>query len=273
METPIRIRLNIRIINMKKALTLLFITSLTITIITLFFTGCGKDGKDTGSYEFKLAETHNKDYPTTRADEYFARLVKERSKGKINIKVYHSKQLGEEKAVIEQVQAGTIDFTRVSISPMANFYKPLNVLQMPYLYKNEVHMWKVLNSSIGDKLLAAVEKSGFAGLCYFSAGARSFYTREKVITPQDLKGLKIRVQQSALMVDMVKSFGAVAQPMPFGEVYSAIQTSVIDGAENNWPSYFSTGHYEVATCYILDEHTRVPEILVASKRVDRKSVV
>jgi tripartite ATP-independent transporter DctP family solute receptor len=150
---------------------------------------------------------------------------------------------------------------------MASFYKPFDALQMPYLYRDADHMWKVLNSSIGEKFLKSVEVANFVGLCYYDGGQRSFYTKTLVTKPSDLKGMKIRVQESPLMVGLVESFGAVAQPMPFGEVYSALQTGVIDGAENNWPSYDTTGHYEVAKFYVLDSHTRVPEILVASKIV------
>ena len=214
----------------------------------------------------RLAETHGADYPTTQGDYEFARLVEERSDGRIKIEVYPGAQLGEERAVIEQVQFGAIDFTRVSISPLAAFSENFNALQMPYLYRNADHMWKVLNSKVGDDFLASLEPAGFVGLSWFDSGARSFYNSVRPVeSVEDLAGLKIRVQESALMVGLVEALGAVATPMPFGEVYSAIQTGVIDGAENNWPSYYATSHYEVATYYTIDEHTRVPEITIASK--------
>lgn len=214
----------------------------------------------------RLAETHGADYPTTQGDYEFARLVEERTDGRIKIEIYPGAQLGEERAVIEQVQFGAIDFTRVSISPLAAFASDFNALQMPYLYRSPAHMWEVLNSEIGDEFLGSLEPAGFVGLSWFDSGARSFYNSVRPIkTVADLDGLKIRVQESALMVGLVEALGAVATPMPFGEVYSAIQTGVIDGAENNWPSYYSTSHYEVAGYYTLDEHTRVPEITIASK--------
>ncbi|WP_455383093.1 TRAP transporter substrate-binding protein [Salinispira pacifica] len=214
----------------------------------------------------RLAETHPADYPTTKGDYRFADLVKERSNGRIQIEVYPSSQLGEEKAVIEQVQFGAIDFTRVSISPLAAFSPNFDALQMPYLYRNEEHMWNVLKGPIGKEFLASVEPANFVGLCWYESGARNFYnSKREVKSPADLKGMKIRVQQSELMVNLVTALGAVATPMAFGEVYSALQTGVIDGAENNWPSYYSTSHYEVAKYYTLDEHTRVPEITIASK--------
>lgn len=214
----------------------------------------------------RLAETHPKGYPTELGDEEFARLVKERSNGRIIVEVYPGSQLGQEKAVIEQVQFGAIDITRVSISPVASFVPKLNAFQMPYLYRNSEHMWKVLKGDIGKELLASLEPFGFIGLGWFEAGARSFYTTKKAVrTPADLKGMKIRVQESELMMGLVSAFGAVPTPMPYGEVYSSLQTGVIDGAENNPPSYFSASHYEVAKYYTLDEHTMVPEIIIGSK--------
>lgn len=220
----------------------------------------------------KLAETHPQDYPTTKGDYEFARLVKERSKGRIIVEVYHSKQLGEERAVIEQVQLGAIDMTRVSISAVSAFVRELDAFQLPYLYRDADHMWKVLNGPIGEEILKKHEAYNFVGLGWFEAGSRNFYTKKPVKTVSDLKGLKIRVQQAPLMVAMVQALGAIATPLPFGEVYSALQTGVVDGAENNWPSYLSTSHYEVAKYFIVDEHTRVPEITVASKKVfDRLS--
>ena len=215
----------------------------------------------------RLAETHPQDYPTTKGDYEFARLVKERNNGKIVIEVFHSKQLGEEKAVIEQVQLGAIDFTRVSISPVSAFARELDAFQLPYLYRDATHMWKVLDGPIGQDILKKLETANFVGLGWFEAGSRNFYTKKPVKTVGDLKGMKIRVQQAPLMVGMVEALGAVATPLSFGEVYSALQTGVIDGAENNWPSYLSTSHYEVAKYFIVDEHTRVPEIMIASKKV------
>ena len=250
---------------MKKIVVLILAMGLVAS--TAVLAGGGGGEAETKPMVMKLGETHAADYPTTMGDQKFADLVKERTNGRIIIEVYPAKQLGEETAVIEQVQLGAIEFTRVSLSPMTAFYKPFDALQMPYLYRNADHMWKVLNGSIGERFLKSVEAANFVGLCYYDGGQRSFYTKPPVTKPEDLRGLKIRVQESALMVGLVQSFGAVAQPMPFGEVYSALQTGVIDGAENNFPSYDTTGHYEVAKYYIMDSHTRVPEILVASKIV------
>lgn len=215
----------------------------------------------------RLAETHPQDYPTTKGDYEFARLVKERSNGRIIIEVFHSKQLGEERAVIEQVQLGAIDMTRVSISAVSAFVRDLDAFQLPYLYRDAAHMWKVLNGPIGQEILKKHEAFNFVGVGWFEGGSRNFYTKKQVKTVSDLKGMKIRVQQAPLMVGMVEALGAVATPLPYGEVYSALKTGVVDGAENNWPSYLTTSHFEVAKYFITDEHTRVPEITVGSKKV------
>lgn len=214
----------------------------------------------------KYAENQAQDYPTTQAAYKFAELVEQRTDGRIHIDVYHGGQLGDEKAVIEQLQFGAIDFTRVSLSPLSEFEKSLNVLQLPYLYKDASQMWRVLDGQIGDNFLSSVEKAGLIGLSWFDAGARNFYNSKKPVTKlDDLKGLKIRVQESQLMMGMVSALGANATPMAYGEVYSGLQTGVIDGAENNWPSYDSVSHYEVAKYYVIDEHTRVPEMQMVSK--------
>jgi tripartite ATP-independent transporter DctP family solute receptor len=247
---------------MKKILTVL-----AFVLLAIAFFMASSSGAASKIVVLKLAETHPQDYPTTKGDYEFARLVKERTNGRIVIEVYHSKQLGEERAVIEQVQLGGIDMTRVSISAVSAFVRDLDAFQLPYLYRDAAHMWKVLNGPIGAEILKKHEAFNFVGLGWFEAGSRNFYTKRQVKTVADLKGMKIRVQQAPLMVGMVEALGAVATPLPFGEVYSALQTGVVDGAENNWPSYLSTSHYEVAKYFIVDEHTRVPEITIGSKKV------
>ena len=213
----------------------------------------------------KLAETHPADYPTTLGDYEFARLVEEKTEGRVKIEVFPAAQLGEEKDVIEQVQIGAIDLTRTSIAPLTEFAPSLNVLQLPYIYRDADHMWNVLNSEIGENFLKSVESANFVGLGWFDPGQRNFYNSQKEITSlADLKGLKFRVMQSELMMDMVAALGASPTPLPYGEVYSAIQTGIIDGAENNWPSYDTSSHFEVAKYYTIDGHVRVPEIIIAS---------
>lgn len=236
-----------------------------------FVAGCGKSDtkneakKEAAKYNFRLAEAHPGDYPTTVGDKKFAELVKERSNGRINITVYHSAQLGEEKSVIEQVQLGAIDFTRVSTGAVAEFNKGLGVFSLPYIFDNEEHEWRFLESDYAKQMLVNLEKSKFIGLAYYDSGARSFYTKNPVKTPADIKGLKIRVIQNKINMDMVAALGGSATPMPYGEVFSSLQTGVIDGAENNAPSYLTANHYQAVKNYVLDAHQRVPEVLMASK--------
>jgi tripartite ATP-independent transporter DctP family solute receptor len=218
-------------------------------------------------FEFKLYEIHETTYPTTQGDIEFARLVNVGTQGRVHITVYDNGQLGQdEKAIVEQTQMGAMDFARISLAPLAQFVPALNVLTLPYIYRDGIHMWKVLQGPIGQKLLSGIDKANLVGLAYYDAGARNFYNSKKEIKSlADLKGLKFRVQQAKLPMDMVTALGASPTPMATGDVYSAIQTHVIDGAENNWPSYISFSHYEVAKYFTVDGHTRVPEVLVASK--------
>lgn len=217
----------------------------------------------------RLAETQTETYPATMGAIEFARLVEERTEGRIKIEVFTGGQLGgDEQAILEQVQFGAIDFTRVNFAPMTEFAPILNLLQMPYLFTDADHMHKVIDSEIGKELLDSVEAGNFIGLALYDAGTRNFYNSVRPIkTVEDMKGLKIRTTQSQLIVDMVEALGASATPMAFGEVYSSLQTGVIDGAENNWVSYDQNSHYEVAKYISLDGHTASPEILVCSKMV------
>jgi tripartite ATP-independent transporter DctP family solute receptor len=251
---------------MKKNLVALLAVAFSAVMLNVVFNVGIVSAADT--IELKLAEIHPKGYPTELGDEEFARLVKERSQGRINITVFPGGQLGgDEKAVVEQVQMGAIDFARISLAPVLQFAKELSVLSLPYIYRDSAHMWKVLSGPIGQDLLKSVDKANLVGLAYYDAGARSFYNSKKDIkTVADLKGMKIRVQEAKLMMDLVRALGASPTPMATGDVYSALQTNVIDGAENNWPSYISFSHYQVAKFYTVDKHTCIPEILVGSKK-------
>jgi tripartite ATP-independent transporter DctP family solute receptor len=219
-----------------------------------------------GSKTFKLAETHPEDYPTTLGDKKFAELAEKYTDGRVKIQVYPNAQLGEESDAIEQVQMGSIQMTRVSSAPMGEFVPAMGMFSLPYLFDDADHLWRFLDGEAGKKLLGEVETAGFKGLGYFDPGARSFYTSKKKITkPEDVKGLKIRVQESAVQIDFIKALGGSPTPMAYGEVYSALQSGLIDGAENNEPSLYSASHYEVAKNYTLDRHMRVAEILLINK--------
>ncbi|MCU0828358.1 MAG: TRAP transporter substrate-binding protein [Tabrizicola sp.] len=214
----------------------------------------------------KSSDTHPDGYPTVAAVQKMGEMLKERSGGRICIEVFHSAQLGEEKDTIEQTKFGVIDMNRVSMGPFNNIIEETKVVSLPFIFRDTSHMHRVMDGPIGEEILAAFEPHGFIGLAYFDGGSRSFYNSKKPITSiADLAGMKVRTMQSDVFVDMMSALGANATPMPFGEVYSALQTGVIDGAENNWPSFESSGHYEVAGYYTLNEHLIVPEVLVMSK--------
>jgi len=241
-------------------------------LVTLGVVGCGGQKPvaqtDQKPLVLKLAEVHPEDYPTTIGNKEMAKIVAEKTNGRIKIEVYAGGQLGDEKSVIEAVQMGGIQMARVNAQILSDFGKKLRVLSLPYLFENPEHLWKVLNGPIGEEILDSLKDSKMIGLTYYDSGARSFYNaKREVKTPNDMKGLKIRVQQSELMIDLVKSIGASATPMAYGEVYSGLQTGVIDGAENNWPSYYSTSHYEVAKFLTLDYHSMTPEVVLFSKAV------
>ena len=214
----------------------------------------------------RSSDTHPEGYPTVAAVEHMGELVSERTDGRICIDVFHSAQLGEEKDTIEQTRFGVIDMNRVSLGPFNNLVEETKVVSLPYIFRSTDHMHKVMDGEIGQEILDAFEEHDLVGLAFYDGGSRSFYNSEKPIRSiEDLQGMKFRVMQSDVFVDMVDALGANATPMPYGEVYSSIQTGVIDGAENNWPSFESSGHFEVAPYYTLDEHLIVPEVLVMSK--------
>ena len=217
-------------------------------------------------FVFTYAENQAEDYPTTQGAYKFAELVGEKTDGRIQIRVQPNGVLGDEKSVCEQLQFGGVDFTRVSLTALAEFVPKLNVLQLPYLYRDADHMWTVLNGEIGEEFINSFEGSDLVALSWYDAGARNFYNSVRPIEkPEDLKGLRIRVQKSEMMKGMIEYLEASPTPMAYGEVYSALQTGAIDGAENNWPSYESTGHYEVAKYVTVDEHSRIPELQLISR--------
>lgn len=217
-------------------------------------------------YVFNYAENQAADYPTTLGANRFAKLVEKRTNGRIQILVQPEAELGAEKEVLKQMQYGGIDFARVSLSQLAEIIPRMNLLQLPYLYDDAAHMWKVLDGEIGDEFLELASEGGLVGLSWYDAGVRNFYTSGKRITClEDLQGLVIRVQESEMMSDMATALGAVAVQTAYSEVYSSLQRGLVDGAENNWPSYESTHHYEVAKYYTIDEHARVPEMQLISQ--------
>ncbi|MCC0036809.1 MAG: TRAP transporter substrate-binding protein [Hoeflea sp.] len=215
----------------------------------------------------KSSDTHPDGYPTVEAVKAMGKMLEESTGGKLCVEIYHSAQLGQEKDTIEQTQFGAIDLNRVSLGPFNNIIEETQVPSLPYIFRSVDHMHKVMDGPIGQEILDAFAAHDLIGLAFYDGGSRSFYNKEKPIKSMaDLKGMKFRVMQSDMFVDMVSALGANATPLPYGEVYSSIQTGVIDGAENNWPSYDTSGHFEVAKYYTLDQHLIVPEVLVMSKK-------
>jgi tripartite ATP-independent transporter DctP family solute receptor len=220
---------------------------------------------------FKLADNHPDGYPTVLGDLKFAELVKERTKGDIVIEVYNNAVLGDEKTTIEQTQMGDIHFIRVGTNPLASINPVMNALSMPYLYRDRDHTFKVLDGPIGEEFLSSITGNGLLGLCWFDAGSRNFYnSKREVHTPADMKGLKIRVQETPLMMDLVSALGASPTPMAYNEIYTGIQNGVIEGAENNWPSYMTQSHNEVAPYFTVDGHTCAPEMILVNVGVWNK---
>jgi tripartite ATP-independent transporter DctP family solute receptor len=215
----------------------------------------------------RSSDTHPDGYPTVEAVKAMDKDLRAKTGDRICIEVFPSAQLGEEKDTIEQTQFGVIDMNRVSLGPFNNIIPETQVPSLPYIFRSTEHMHHVMDGPIGQQILDAFAAHDLVGLAFYDGGSRSFYNKEKPITSiEDMKGMKFRVMQSDMFVDMVSALGANATPMPYGEVYSSIQTGVIDGAENNWPSYDTSGHYEVAKYYTLDQHLIVPEVLVMSKK-------
>ena len=195
------------------------------------------------------------------------KLVAERTGGRDSIRVFHSRQLGEESQTIEQTRVGAIDLNRINVAAIGDVAPVLNILALPFLFRSIDHLYKVIDGPIGDDILAAIEPNGFIGLTFYNSGARSIYTSTRPVrTMADLKGLRLRVQQSDLIIRMVKALGAEPVALPYGQVLTALSTKLVDGAENNWPSFVSTDHYKVAPYYTVTEHTMGPEVLVMSRR-------
>ncbi|MGE4297375.1 MAG: TRAP transporter substrate-binding protein [Desulfovibrionaceae bacterium] len=220
-----------------------------------------------GNVVLKSADTHAEDYPTVQAVKHMGQLLDTWTKGRITIKLYPGRQLGEEKDTIEQTIAGALDLNRVNLAPLNSIVPETAIPALPYIFRSIEHMHTVMDGAIGQEILDSLVPHGMVGLCFYDSGARSFYNSKRPIkSPADMKGMKIRVQNSDLFVATMEALGADATPMEFGQVYEALKTGVIDGAENNWPSYESTRHFEVAKYYSLDQHSMSPEVLVISKK-------
>ena len=216
----------------------------------------------------KLAHGLDPSHPVHQAMVYMAERCKEISNGELTIEIYPSGQLGSEQQCVELLQIGSLAITKVSAAVMESFTEDFKVLGLPYIFRSKEHSFKVLDGEIGDELLLSTEPFWIRGLCFFDAGSRSFYTIDTPINhPDDLKGLKIRVMKSITAMEMVKAQGGSPTPISWGELYTALQSGVVDGAENNPPSFYTSHHYEVCKYYCLNEHTMVPDVLIISQKV------
>lgn len=217
--------------------------------------------------EFRAADTQVADYPTVQAVEFMSRLVAERTHGRHRIVVFHSRQLGEEKETIEQTRVGAIDIDRINAAPLSAISPEIEALGLPFLFRSNDHMWAVLHGAVGAEILDSLKPHGLIGLTYYESGARSIYNSVRPIrTLADVKGLRIRVQQSDLQKAMIRALGAEPIALSYGQVLTGLSTGILDGAENNWPSYVTTNHYKIARHYTLTEHTMIPEVLVMSRK-------
>ena len=238
-----------------------------IYLAIVMFLGCRK--QDTAEKEVVLKLAHSLDitHPVHKAMVYMAEKASEKSSGRMEIQIFPSEQLGTEKENIEALQLGYLAMTKISTAVMEGFVPRMKVFGIPYLFRDSEHYWKVLKGPIGKDLLAAGKSKGLRGLCFYDAGSRSFYAKKEINTPEDLKGMKIRVMNSVMSMKMVEAMGGSPTPIPWGELYTALEQGVVDAAENNPPSFRTSRHYEVCKYYTLDEHTRLPDILIISVRV------
>jgi tripartite ATP-independent transporter DctP family solute receptor len=213
----------------------------------------------------KLAHGLDAQHSVHKGMVFMSERLAEKSGGTMRIQVYSSGQLGSERECLELVQLGGLAMTKVSASVLEGFAPEFKVFGLPYLFRDDAHRNAVLDGPIGREILAAPQSKFMRGLCYYDSGTRSFYTKTRAVrTPDDLKGLKIRVQESPMAFGLIRAFGASATPISFGELYTALQQGVVDGAENNPPSFHLARHYEVCKFYSLDEHTSVPDVVLIS---------
>jgi tripartite ATP-independent transporter DctP family solute receptor len=230
------------------------------------FSACGRReaGDDRPLF---AADSQPEGYPTVEALHAMDRILAARTNGEMRIRVYAGGQLGAEKDTLEITLFGGLDLNRVNLAPLNSIAPLTQVLALPFLFRSIPHMRSALDGAPGQRILEALAAHGLRGLCYYDSGARCFYNKVRPIrTPSDMAGLKIRVANSDIYVAMVQALGANPTPIPFGEVYQALVQGVVDGAENNWPSYESTRHYEAAPYITMTQHVMAPEVLVASGR-------
>ena len=216
----------------------------------------------------KLGHALDQSHPVHAGMVFMADRLRELSGGSVELQIFPNAQLGSEAEMIEQLQRGALAIVKTSAASMEGFVPEMAVFGLPYLFRDENHYWRVLEGPVGRDLLKTGERVGMYGLCYYDSGSRSFYTSSRpVLKPEDVRGLKIRVLPSRMAMDMISTLGGSPTPIPWGELYTALQQGMVDGAENNPPSLLTSRHYEVAKHFSINEHTRVPDIVVCSQRI------
>lgn len=255
---------------LQKEKRLLFLKKFCLVVfcICLVFclTACAEQENTEPEYVLTYAENQAQNYPSSLGGERFAQLVKERTEGKVVIQVKYAGEYGTDEEVVSQMRFGGIDFARVSLAVIADEIPILNVLQLPFLYQDSSHMWRILDGQIGTELLDCFQEEELIGLSWYDAGARSLYSTKPIRDLEDMKGLTVRVQNSQLAMDMVTLMGGKPVYVDHNDVHYAFETRKVDAAENNWPVYQYMDHYLVAKYYTVLEHTRVPDVQIASKR-------
>lgn len=231
----------------------------------LWLTACNNTQSTT---VLRIGHTLDLNHSVHKAMVHMGEQLKKYSNGTMELKIYPNAQLGNEREMLELLQIGSLALTKVSAATIEGFVPEMKIYGIPYIFRDRAHRWRVLQGEVGQALLNETQKAHLVGLGYYDAGSRSFYmTNKKVEKPDDLTGQKIRVMESRTAVNMVKAFGGSSAPISFGELYAALQQGVVDGAENNPPSFYLSRHYEIAKNYTLDEHTSVPDVILASKHV------
>lgn len=243
--------------------------TLSILIITIFLGVLPFSCSSPLNFKIiKLGHAQVVSHPVHEAMLFMAKQIEKKSNGKIKVKVYPNQQLGSERELLELLQIGSLGMTKVSAAALEGFAPTMQVFGMPYLFRDDEHQRKVLEGPIGKQLLLDGEEYWLRGLCYYDAGKRSFYTKDKPVeTPEDLAGLKVRVMESVTASNMVKALGSSPTPVSYGELYTALQQGIVDAAENNPPSLYTSKHYEVCKYYSLDEHTALPDVVIISTKV------
>ncbi|MGF1778000.1 TRAP transporter substrate-binding protein [Vibrio nomapromontoriensis] len=212
----------------------------------------------------KLSHNHPRDHAVHKAMDYMAKEVREMTDGEVRIRIYPDAQLGTQRESMELMQNGALDMVKSNAAELEAFSSAYSAFNLPYLFRDKTHYYQVTDGDVGREILNSSTSSGFIGVTYYDAGARSFYTNKPINTPEDLKGLKVRVQPSPSAIAMVKALGGNPTPLAYGELYTALQQGVVDAAENNIPSFSLSRHSEVSKYFSLDEHTMVPDVLVIS---------